>query len=746
MFIENNSVPETEKIVTFKSLGLIDELCEACEKMNFKVPSQIQREAIPEALGGKDLIALAQTGSGKTAAFALPILQALWKNPSPLFACVMAPTRELAFQISEQIEALGSVIGVKCAVIVGGMDMMSQSIAISKKPHFLICTPGRLVDHLENTKGFHLKNLKYLVLDEADRLLDFDFGVEIEKVLKVIPKERNTYLFSATMTTKVEKLQRASLNDPVRVEVNTKYATVESLLQYYLFFPFKYKECYLTYILNEMAGQSCIVFTLTCATSQKLAYMLRNLGFQAVCLHGQMQQAKRLGALAKFKTGGRNILIATDVASRGLDIPGVDLVINYDVPQSSKDYIHRVGRTARAGKSGKSITLVTQYDVEWYQRIEFALEKKLDEFPIENKSTVLVLQERVSEAARYAHVQMKEEDEVKRNKKRGNDDFDQEKNKNIKKVKNGGNNKKFKRNDIDDGIFYSSTHLQHKFNTPFYAENLTLSCDYTMDFNSDSCRYKSRNSLIKIAKILGQTKQNVFFDDQICNLVSRDATENVTSVHKNNQINICDKAPSQDCVFYSFNKNSNDLEIENFLLSKWKCKGFLIDSVSNKKSELKENLKFFKLHVNLLYNEIKFENNNRNHFDNLFKTSIPALKRFLNHSRLSFLKIDCDGCEFALARDIAVEDPHFLKNLDQILIKFHVSKNWMKNEFYLHNMGLIFYLLEKFELKLVKFEIKLCETKKVIDFKGCPKFLSGIGFPCGTEGNTCQEFLFSRMS
>jgi ATP-dependent RNA helicase DDX47/RRP3 len=289
---------------------------------------------------------------------------------------------------------------------------------------------GRLVDHLENTKGFNLKTLKYLVLDEADRLLDFDFGKEIEKVLKVIPKERRTFLFSATNTSKVEKLQRACLKNPKLVQISQKYDTVEGLIQSYLFFPFKYKECYLTYILNESAGQSSIVFTHTCATAQKLAFMLRNLGFQAVCLHGKMPQTKRLGALAKFKTGGRNILIATDVASRGLDIPGVDFVINYDVPQSSKDYIHRVGRTARAGKSGKSVTFVTQYvhlclfkyffryDVEWFQRIEHSLGKKLEEYPIESKNTVLVLQERVTEACRFAHMQMKEEGEVKKNGKR----------------------------------------------------------------------------------------------------------------------------------------------------------------------------------------------------------------------------------------------------------------------------------------------------------------------------------------
>ncbi|KAJ3327602.1 putative ATP-dependent RNA helicase ddx47 [Kappamyces sp. JEL0680] len=177
-----------------------------------------------------------------------------------------------------------------------------------------------------------------------------------------------------------------------------------------------------------MAGHSCIVFTLTVASTQKLALMLRNLGFEAVCLHGQMPQPKRLGALQKFKAGSRNILIATDVASRGLDIPEVDIVINYDVPQSSKDYIHRVGRTARAGRAGKSVTLVTQYDIEWYTRIEHAIGKKLEEYPLgRDKSAVLVLQERVSDAVRFAHMQMKEEQREKSASKRDKRDGQSEK-------------------------------------------------------------------------------------------------------------------------------------------------------------------------------------------------------------------------------------------------------------------------------------------------------------------------------
>lgn len=416
-----DGVIDKDEGITFESLGVIPELAEACTKLGYKNPTKIQQEAIPYALEGRDVIGLAQTGSGKTAAFSLPILQKLLHDPSPFFACVVSPTRELAVQICDQIEALGSIIGVRCAAIVGGLDMMTQAIAISKRPHVIVCTPGRLVDHLEHTKGFNLRQLKFLVLDEADRLLDLDFETELEKIISCIPKERTTLLFSATMTTKVQKLQRASLRDPVKVQITAKYSTVDTLMQYYMFIPLKYKDCYLVFLLNEITGKTCIIFTLTCATSRKFATMLRCLGFEAICLNGNMPQTKRLGALNRFKAKERNILIATDVASRGLDIPNVDFVINYDVPQSSKDYIHRVGRTARAGRSGKSITFVTQYDIEWYQRIEHALGKKLPEYPLgSDKEVVLLFQERVADASRLAHIQLAEESskETAKNKKK----------------------------------------------------------------------------------------------------------------------------------------------------------------------------------------------------------------------------------------------------------------------------------------------------------------------------------------
>lgn len=438
--------------VTFRSLGISEELCEACERLSFTSPTKIQEECIPYALQGKDIIGLAQTGSGKTAAFALPILQELWNDPAPLFATVLAPTRELAYQIAETFTALGGGIGVRVAVIVGGMDNMAQAVSLAKKPHIIVATPGRLQDHLENTKGFSLRSCRYLVMDEADRLLDLDFGPVIDKILRVIPREnRHTYLFSATMTTKVAKLQRASLRDPVKLEVSSKsvvtiyliqlltfglcthatfrYETVSTLLQYYLFVPMKFKDLHLVHLVHTLSGQTTIVFVRTVMDCQRIAILLRLLSFSAVPLHGQLSQSARLGALNKFKSGGRNLLVATDVASRGLDIPSVDAVINYDLPTHSKDYIHRVGRTARAGRSGKSVTLVTQYDVELFQRIEHVLGKKLDEFPLGpgGKDEVMLMQERVEQAQREAIREVKASDfgpGGKKKKRRHNDDDD----------------------------------------------------------------------------------------------------------------------------------------------------------------------------------------------------------------------------------------------------------------------------------------------------------------------------------
>ncbi|XP_060198484.1 DEAD-box ATP-dependent RNA helicase 10-like [Lycium barbarum] len=431
-----------EEVKSFKELGVCDQLIEACDNLGWKTPSKIQAETLPHAFEAKDLIGLAQTGSGKTGAFAIPILQALLDSPHAFFACVLSPTRELAIQIAEQFEALGSGIGVKCAVLVGGIDQVQQSIALGKRPHIIVATPGRLLDHLSNTKGFSLRTIKFLVLDEADRLLNEDFEKALDQILNAIPRERRTYLFSATMTKKVRKLQRACLRNPVKIEAASKYSTVDTLKQQYRFLPAKYKDCYLIYILTEMSGSTSMVFTRTCDATRLLALLLRNLGLRAIPISGQMTQAKRLGALNKFKAGECNILICTDVASRGLDIPSVDMVINYDIPTNSKDYIHRVGRTARAGRSGVAISLVNQYELEWYIQIEKLIGKKLPEYPAEEEEVLLLL-ERVTEAKRISLMKIKETG-GKRKHRGGGDDGDEEVNRYLG-VKNGKISKKPKR-------------------------------------------------------------------------------------------------------------------------------------------------------------------------------------------------------------------------------------------------------------------------------------------------------------
>ncbi|XP_010418319.1 PREDICTED: DEAD-box ATP-dependent RNA helicase 10-like [Camelina sativa] len=426
---------ENEVVKTFAELGVREELVKACERLGWKKPSKIQAEALPYALDGKDVIGLAQTGSGKTGAFAIPILQALLeyvydsepkkgRRPDPaFFACVLSPTRELAIQIAEQFEALGADISLRCAVLVGGIDRMQQTIALGKRPHVIVATPGRLWDHMSDTKGFSLKSLKFLVLDEADRLLNEDFEKSLNQILDEIPRERKTLLFSATMTTKVRKLQRACLRNPVKIEAASKYSTVDTLKQWYLFVPGQYKDCYLVYILSEMPESTSMIFTRTCDGTRFLALMLRSLGFRAIPISGQMTQSKRLGALNKFKARECNILVCTDVASRGLDIPSVDVVINYDIPTNSKDYIHRVGRTARAGRSGVGISLVTQYQIEWYTQIEKLIGKELPKYPAE-EGEVLSLLERLQEAKRLSAMDMKESGGWK--KRRGENDEESE--------------------------------------------------------------------------------------------------------------------------------------------------------------------------------------------------------------------------------------------------------------------------------------------------------------------------------
>ncbi|KAK8483937.1 hypothetical protein V6N12_044405 [Hibiscus sabdariffa] len=279
---------------------------------------------------------------------------------------------------------------------------------------------------LNQSQCFYIKMLLDIigVLDEADRLLNEDFEKALDDILNAIPRDRHTYLFSATMTKKVNKLQRACLRNPVKIEAASKYSTVDTLKQQYRFVPAKHKDCYLVYILTEMAGCTSMVFTRTCDATRLLSFILRNLNIRAIPISGQMTQQKRLGALNKFKSGECNVLVCTDVASRGLDIPSVDMVINYDIPASSKDYIHRVGRTARAGRSGVAISLVNQYELEWYLQIEKLIGKKLPEYPAQEE-VVLQMLESVTEAKRLSQMKLKEIGGTKR-RKGGNEEEEED--------------------------------------------------------------------------------------------------------------------------------------------------------------------------------------------------------------------------------------------------------------------------------------------------------------------------------
>lgn len=374
----------------FTQLGIINQLARVCKANSFYVPTKIQAKVIPYALMGRDIIGYAQTGSGKTLAYILPIIQSLLIMKSRKLSIIIVPSRELGFQIGSQSEAFGNVFGIRIAVLVGGLETHFQKILMSLSPHVLICTPGRLVDHLGNFLKLEIKNTSILVLDEADRLLQLDFKKEFSIIFSKMPQSKQSLFFSATITSKTETLQKFTMKNPVKIEINRKYKAVETLRQNFVFIPFKLKDCYLAYICNDFNGSLILCFVDTQKCAEKKSFLLKYLGFKVGCLHGGFSQNKRLEILQKFRFGEIKILIATDLASRGLDIPNVDLVLNYDLPNFAKEYIHRVGRTARAGKSGRAINLVTQYDVNLCQKIETLIGEKFVQLKLKLEQIVKI--------------------------------------------------------------------------------------------------------------------------------------------------------------------------------------------------------------------------------------------------------------------------------------------------------------------------------------------------------------------
>ncbi|XP_063770606.1 probable ATP-dependent RNA helicase DDX49 isoform X2 [Pseudophryne corroboree] len=347
---------------------------------------------------GRDCMGCAKTGSGKTAAFVLPILQKLSEDPFGIFCLVLTPTRELAYQIAEQFRVLGKPIGLKNSIIVGGMDMIAQALELSKKPHVVIATPGRLADHIRSSNTFSMKKIRFLVLDEADRLLEqgcTDFTQDLQVILGAVPAQRQTLLFSATLTDTLQELKSIAMNKPFFWESTSEVRTVEQLDQRYILVPERVKDAYLVHLIQKFQDEhedwSIMIFTNTCKNCQILNMMLREYSFPSVALHSMMKQKQRFAALSKFKSSVFKILIATDVAARGLDIPSVQVVINHNTPGLPKIYIHRVGRTARAGRTGMAVTLVTQYDIHLVHAIEEQINIKLKEFAVKESEVLQIL-------------------------------------------------------------------------------------------------------------------------------------------------------------------------------------------------------------------------------------------------------------------------------------------------------------------------------------------------------------------
>jgi ATP-dependent RNA helicase RhlE len=359
---------------SFDSLDLIDPLCRAVAEEKYTTPTPIQSQAIPHLLAGRDLLGCAQTGTGKTAAFALPILQYLAKNPKSAGrygarALVLTPTRELALQIADSFRVYGRNLKIKHAVVFGGASYNNQVRELSRGVDVLVATPGRLLD-LHGQGHARLNNVELLVLDEADRMLDMGFLPDIRRIVATIPEKRQTMLFSATLPKEILKLSEQFLNDPAHVSVTPPSSTVEKIDQRVLFVERENKTALLHAMLEDESLYRVLVFTRTKHGANRTVQKLRKSGVEAEALHGNKSQAARVQALNKFRSGKARVLVATDVAARGLDIDGITHVINYELPNEPESYVHRIGRTARAGALGVALSFCDAGEHAYLRNIE----------------------------------------------------------------------------------------------------------------------------------------------------------------------------------------------------------------------------------------------------------------------------------------------------------------------------------------------------------------------------------------
>ncbi|HWO76779.1 MAG TPA: DEAD/DEAH box helicase [Bacillus sp. (in: firmicutes)] len=378
----------------FDELGLSPLLLKSINRMGFEEATPIQAETIPVTLQGYDVIGQAQTGTGKTVAFGVPLLERINVRNPLVQGLIIAPTRELAVQVSEELYKLGQDKRVKVLSIYGGQDIQRQIRALKKGPHIIVGTPGRIMDHM-NRGTIDFSHVHTVVLDEADEMLNMGFVEDIEAILSKVPAERQTLLFSATMPGPIRSIANRFMKDPKLIRTKAKEMTVPQIEQSYIEVHEKKKFDVLTRLLDIQSPELAIVFGRTKRRVDELANALTIRGYTAEGIHGDLTQAKRLAVLKKFKSNAIDILVATDVAARGLDISGVTHVYNFDIPQDPESYVHRIGRTGRAGKTGTAITFVTPRETSYLRVVEETTKKKMNKMKVPSFDEAIEGQQRM---------------------------------------------------------------------------------------------------------------------------------------------------------------------------------------------------------------------------------------------------------------------------------------------------------------------------------------------------------------
>ncbi|EEG76974.1 DEAD/DEAH box helicase [Dethiobacter alkaliphilus] len=360
----------------FNDFAVSENVLQAVSNMGFEEATPIQEQAIPTALKGLDLIGQAHTGTGKTAAFGVPMVEKLEKNGSTVQALVVTPTRELAVQVAEELNKIGQYKGIRTLPVYGGQDIGRQIRGLQKRPQIIVGTPGRLLDHIRR-RTVRLGQVSMVVLDEADEMLNMGFIEDIEAILQETPQERQTLLFSATMPGPIEQLARRFMRDPQKISVRSKEVTVPNTEQFHMVMEERQKFDVLCRLLDTQSPDLAIVFGRTKRRVDELYEALNKRGYSAEGIHGDMTQARRDSVMRQFKDGSIDILVATDVAARGLDITGVTHVYNFDIPQDPESYVHRIGRTGRAGNTGMAVTFVSNREVGHLRTIEYGTKSRI---------------------------------------------------------------------------------------------------------------------------------------------------------------------------------------------------------------------------------------------------------------------------------------------------------------------------------------------------------------------------------